>query len=149
MSAALWLLPAALTAALYVLVFFIVPALRGTPNPFTYNEESGSPLAWLAIKLGYLVWRFLGLGDHYTGDRLHIVLTLTGLALLTAWLVRRHNWLGLFGLGWMLTRIGSVWLRSKILAYVCIAGFYYLLLVAGHLLGRFYFRYQEKLNWDV
>ena len=54
-----------------------------------------------------------------------------------------------FGLGWMLTRIGSVWLKSKILAYVCIAGFYYLLLVAGHLLGRFYFRYQEKLNWDV
>jgi len=28
-------------------------------------------------------------------------------------------------------------------------GFYYLLLVAGHLLGRFYFRYQDKLNWDA
>ena len=25
----------------------------------------------------------------------------------------------------------------------------YLLMVAAHLLGRFYFRYQEKLNWDV
>jgi hypothetical protein len=25
----------------------------------------------------------------------------------------------------------------------------YLAMVAAHLLGRFYFRYQEKLNWDV
>jgi len=25
----------------------------------------------------------------------------------------------------------------------------YLLMIAAHLLGRFYFRYQEKLNWDV
>jgi hypothetical protein len=25
----------------------------------------------------------------------------------------------------------------------------YLLMVVAHLLGRFYFKYQEKLNWDV
>jgi hypothetical protein len=25
----------------------------------------------------------------------------------------------------------------------------YILLVVAHLLGRFYWRYQEKLNWDV
>jgi len=54
-----------------------------------------------------------------------------------------------FGLGWILTRIGPLWRESRILAYASIAGFYYLLLVAGHLLGRFYFRYQEKLNWEV
>ncbi len=29
------------------------------------------------------------------------------------------------------------------------AGFLWLLLVAGHLLGRFYWRYQRKLNWNV
>ena len=29
------------------------------------------------------------------------------------------------------------------------AGFLWLLLVAGHLLGRFYRRYEEKLNWNV
>lgn len=54
-----------------------------------------------------------------------------------------------FVLGWLLTRIGPLWRESRILAYASIAGFYYLLLVAGHLLGRFYFRYQEKLNWEV
>jgi len=54
-----------------------------------------------------------------------------------------------FGLGWLLMRIGPLWRESRILAYASIAGFYYLLLVAGHLLGRFYFRYQEKLNWEV
>jgi hypothetical protein len=25
----------------------------------------------------------------------------------------------------------------------------YLAMMAAHLLGRFYFKYQEKLNWDV
>ena len=30
-----------------------------------------------------------------------------------------------------------------------LAGFLWLLLVAGHLLGRFYWRYYEKLNWKV
>ncbi len=29
------------------------------------------------------------------------------------------------------------------------AGFLWLLLIAGHLLGRFYWRYQEKLNWNL
>jgi DNA-directed RNA polymerase subunit RPC12/RpoP len=30
-----------------------------------------------------------------------------------------------------------------------LVGFIWLLLVTGHLLGRFYWRYQEKLNWNV
>lgn len=30
-----------------------------------------------------------------------------------------------------------------------LVGFIWLLLVAGHLLGRFYWRYEERLNWNV
>lgn len=54
-----------------------------------------------------------------------------------------------FALGWLLTKIGPLWKEQRVLAYASIAGFVYLLLVAGHLLGRFYFRYEEKLNWDL
>jgi len=53
-----------------------------------------------------------------------------------------------FGLGYLLSVLGPMWEESRENAYVCIAGFTYLLLVAGHLLGRFYFRYQDKLSWD-
>lgn len=41
-------------------------------------------------------------------------------------------------------------LVSAILSIVLmLAGFIWLLLVTGHLLGRFYWRYQEKLYWNV
>jgi hypothetical protein len=36
-------------------------------------------------------------------------------------------------------------LRGLVFRFVC----GYLLLVAGHLLGRFYYRNEEKLYWDV
>ena len=54
-----------------------------------------------------------------------------------------------FGLGFLLTKIGPLWKESRELAYISIGGLFYLLLVAGHLLGRLYFRYQEKLNWQI
>ena len=46
-------------------------------------------------------------------------------------------------------RTGST-LLGPLLVYILIFAVYiWLLLVAGHLLGRFYWRYQEKLNWEV
>jgi DNA-directed RNA polymerase subunit RPC12/RpoP len=44
--------------------------------------------------------------------------------------------------------VGSI--LSLILTLISIlVGFIWMLLVAGHLLGRFYWRYEEKLNWNV
>jgi len=43
---------------------------------------------------------------------------------------------------------GSI-LSVLLTSILVLAGFLWLLLVAGHLLGRFYWRYQEKLNWKV
>lgn len=39
--------------------------------------------------------------------------------------------------------------ESLILSFVLYCVFIYLMMVASHLLGRFYWRYQEKLNWEV
>jgi hypothetical protein len=38
---------------------------------------------------------------------------------------------------------------SWVLAYLLSILFVYLLMVSAHLLGRFYWKYQERLNWDV
>jgi fluoride ion exporter CrcB/FEX len=53
-----------------------------------------------------------------------------------------------FCIGFLLTMIAPFLRDAKELFSISIAGIYYLLLVAGHLLGRFYFKYQEKLSWD-
>lgn len=54
-----------------------------------------------------------------------------------------------FGIGFLFTLAGPFWREGREIFYVSIAGIFYLLLVAGHLLGRFYFKYQEKLSWDA
>jgi hypothetical protein len=42
---------------------------------------------------------------------------------------------------------------GKVGIFVCgpliLLAFLYIVFVAGHLLGRFYWRYQKKLNWEV
>jgi len=54
-----------------------------------------------------------------------------------------------FGIGFLFTLAGPFWREVREMFYISIAGIFYLLLVAGHLLGRFYFKYQEKLSWDA
>jgi hypothetical protein len=50
--------------------------------------------------------------------------------------------------------VGSVSLGPKIMSFVFLliatrVGFLWMLFVTGHLLGRFYWRYKEKLYWEV
>ena len=52
-------------------------------------------------------------------------------------------------LGLLLIAAGWILPQSRIIGYILgIAGIY-LALVMAHILGRFYWRYQEKLNWEV
>lgn len=44
---------------------------------------------------------------------------------------------------------GYFLLRSWILGYLFLFVFFYLALIGAHLLGRFYWKYQDKLNWEV
>ncbi len=56
----------------------------------------------------------------------------------------------LFGLlSFLFIKTSSILPQSQILGFFLGIGFIYLLIVAAHLLGRFYFRYQEKLYWEV
>ena len=55
----------------------------------------------------------------------------------------------LFGLGFLYKKTESIFSQVPILAYRQIIDFIYLLMIMGHLLGRFYWRYREKLNWEV
>ncbi|NIS51138.1 MAG: hypothetical protein GWN81_08145 [Phycisphaerae bacterium] len=43
----------------------------------------------------------------------------------------------------------AVTLQTNLYLYLPRAVSIYLTLVAAHLMGRFYWRYREKLNWDV
>jgi hypothetical protein len=52
-------------------------------------------------------------------------------------------------LGWMVSRISFYLQHSLLNAFLFNAVFIYFVLVAAHLLGRFYYRNREKLNWDV
>jgi hypothetical protein len=54
-----------------------------------------------------------------------------------------------FAVGALIAVIMAVQPRSAITGYVFSAACVYLAMVMGHLLGRFYCRYQEKLNWEV
>jgi len=54
-----------------------------------------------------------------------------------------------FAIGFLFTLAGPFWRTGREVFYISVAGIFYLLLVAGHLLGRFYFKYQEKLSWDA
>lgn len=54
-----------------------------------------------------------------------------------------------YGLGALSVIIVSILQQSWILAYVSSIALIYLLMVAAHLLGRFYWKYEEELNWEV
>ncbi|MFC1738401.1 hypothetical protein ACFL1G_05035 [Planctomycetota bacterium] len=50
----------------------------------------------------------------------------------------------------MLSELGNIFMIiATILLYSTGIMDFYVMMVAAHLLGRFYFRYQEKLNWEV
>jgi DNA-directed RNA polymerase subunit RPC12/RpoP len=54
-----------------------------------------------------------------------------------------------YACGYLFAKIISAVPWSGFLNYIPVTAAIYLLMVAAHLLGRFYWRYQEKLYWDV
>ena len=51
--------------------------------------------------------------------------------------------------GYSSAKIFLAFRESGFLIYVSVALIIYLAMVAAHLLGRFYWRYNEKLYWEV
>jgi len=54
-----------------------------------------------------------------------------------------------YGLCMAVAVAGYFLLQSWILGYLFLFVSFYLALIGAHLLGRFYWRYQDKLNWEV
>jgi DNA-directed RNA polymerase subunit RPC12/RpoP len=54
-----------------------------------------------------------------------------------------------YGLVALSVKIASFLRQSWVLAYISSILFIYLLMVTAHLLGRFYWKYEERLNWEV
>ena len=54
---------------------------------------------------------------------------------------------GLLSILFVITAL--ILLKALILGFFLGIVFIYMLIVSAHLLGRFYFRYQEKLYWEV
>jgi hypothetical protein len=52
-------------------------------------------------------------------------------------------------LAWLLSKIVTSFHETLLAPYLFNAVFIYLLMIEAHLLGRFYFKNSEKLNWEV
>jgi hypothetical protein len=55
----------------------------------------------------------------------------------------------IFILGFLPVALNWIFPQSLIISYISSVVRIYLIMVVAHLLGRFYRRYQEKLNWEV
>ena len=54
-----------------------------------------------------------------------------------------------FTVGGLIALIVSILPQSRLISYILSAVCIYLAFVAAHLLGRFYWKYEERLNWEV
>ncbi len=130
--------------AIVCLLFFFLPMIV-----YYRRTQTIDTVFWLLFGLGVFLFPMGLLAiivlDSFTGlNPIFLIGSISSAFLPYCCLVAIY-----FGLGWLLVRIGPLWKESRELAYISIAGIFYLLLVAGHLLGRFFFRYQEKLNWNL
>ncbi len=54
-----------------------------------------------------------------------------------------------FGASYCIVRVMALIRTSSVLSVLADIASLYLMMVAAHLLGRFYYKYQDKLNWEV
>ncbi len=126
------------------LLFFSAPMLI-----YFYNTRSTDYIFWLLF--GFAVFFFpMGFLAVIMFDSINGLnpILLTGSIFST--LFQYLGLLFLFSLlGWLIVRIFSVTSTSVILNLLFPLAIIYLSLVTAHLLGRFYWRNQQKLRWEV
>jgi hypothetical protein len=92
-----------LLLGVYLVYFIGVPILTGKAPPTSYaNLDIQNAIN----KFGYMICKYVGLGDMFYGEIWQFVLLVVVLAGLGYWLIRRKNWLALYGYLWMLITIG-------------------------------------------
>ena len=126
------------------LLFFSAPMLI-----YFYNTRSTDFIFWLLF--GFAVFFFpMGFLAVIMFDSIN---GLNPILLIGSILSTFFQYLGLlflfFILGWLIVQIFSATFVSVILNFFLLATIVYLALVTAHLLGRFYWRNQEKLRWGI
>ncbi|MCP5048096.1 MAG: hypothetical protein GY940_13065 [bacterium] len=92
-----------LLLGIYLGYFIALPIFTGTTSPASY---AGLDIGAAIKKLGYLLFKYAGLGDSFTASLWQYLLILILLAGLTYRLLRTKNRPALYGLFWMLFTMG-------------------------------------------
>jgi hypothetical protein len=126
------------------LVFFFTPVLI-----YALNTKEHNVIFWSL--LGYAVFFFpMGLLAVIMFDSIR---GLNPVLLIGSIFSTFFQYCGLVlsfcAVGGLFVIITSALSRARMLAFVLKVVSIYLTMVVVHLLGRFYWRYREKLNWDV
>jgi hypothetical protein len=118
-----------LLLGIYLVYFIGVPILAGKAPPTSYaNPDIGN----IVNKFGYMVYKYVGLGDMFTGAVWQFVLLVAVLAGLAYWLIRRRNWLALYGYIWVLMTIGislPIYYAPARYHYIPLVGFWIMIVV--------------------
>jgi hypothetical protein len=110
--------------AIYLAYFIGLPVLLGKTPPTSYgNLDIGNMIE----KFGYMSFKYVGLGDAFSGAAWQYVLLFAALAGLAFLLFRRQNRLALFGLGWMLATMSislPIYYSPSRYHYIPLVGFW-------------------------
>jgi len=88
----------------FYMAFFIgLPLLSGTSPPTSYADLN---IDIIAKKFGFLIFKYVGLGDVSPPAVWQCILIIASLAGLAYWFIRSKNRLALWGMTWMLISIG-------------------------------------------
>jgi hypothetical protein len=84
---------------LYIAIFMVLPSFTGSKSPTAY---AGLDIGAAVEKFGFLMFKYTGAGDSFTGAIWQYGLIFLVMALLTYYLFRSKNRIALLGLSWML-----------------------------------------------
>lgn len=88
---------------LYIVYFIMLPFLFKKTTPSIYSKLDFSAML---RKSGFLIFKYTGLGELFSGAAWQYVLIILAFGLLTYRIIARKNRLALWGLIWMLLSIG-------------------------------------------
>lgn len=113
---------------LYIIYFIALPFLFQKATPTIYNKVDFSAMV---RKFGFLIFKYTGLGESFSGATWQYLLIILAFGLLTYRIITRKNKLALWGLIWMLLSIGislSIFYAPSRYNYIPLLGFWVMLI---------------------
>ena len=112
----------------YMGYFIGVPLLSGTPPPTSYADPN---MGEVVKKFGFLIFKYVGLGDMFTASAWQYGLIIISLAGLIYWFTRDKNRLALWGMIWMFMSMGislSIYYAPSRYNYFPLLGFWVMII---------------------